>query len=138
MRPCHASESYVSDRLNWFAVSRPNEALPPNSPAGFDLSADLGVISGSVVGGTASLTAGIAGDLTQGGSSQLGQELRLSQLQGATLGFDKREFLEQEIRRVMGMFRDGGMLFCTSHFVQDHCTMDELTFAFDLVKDLRG
>ncbi len=55
-----------------------------------------------------------------------------------TLGFDKREFLEKEIRRVMGMFRDGGMLFCTSHFVQDHCTMDELTFAFDLVRDLRG
>jgi len=55
-----------------------------------------------------------------------------------TLGFGKRAFLEQEIRRVMGMFRDGGMLFCTSHFVQDHCSMDELTFAFDLVRDLRG
>jgi uroporphyrinogen decarboxylase len=34
------------------------------------------------------------------------------------------------------MFPDGGLLFCTTHFVQDHCTIDELTFAYDLVYDL--
>ena len=31
------------------------------------------------------------------------------------------------------LFADGGLLFCTTHFVQDHCSMDELRFAFDLV-----
>ncbi len=53
-----------------------------------------------------------------------------------TLGFGKRDFLEREIRRVLGMFRDGGLLYCTSHFVQDHCTIDELVFAYDLIHDL--
>ena len=38
--------------------------------------------------------------------------------------------------RVMRMFAAGGLLFCTSHFGQDHCSMDELTFAFDAVYEL--
>lgn len=54
----------------------------------------------------------------------------------STIGFGKLDFLEKEIRRVLGMFADGGLLFCTTHFVQDHCSMDELVFAFDLVRDL--
>ena len=53
-----------------------------------------------------------------------------------TLGFGKRDFLAAEIRRIMGMFADGGLLFCTTHFVQAHCSMDELVFAYDLVYDL--
>ena len=53
-----------------------------------------------------------------------------------TLGFDKRDFLAAEIRRIMGMFADGGLLFCTTHFVQAHCSVDELVFAYDLVYDL--
>ena len=48
-----------------------------------------------------------------------------------TIGFGKRDFLKAEIERVLGMFKDGGLLYCTSHFVQDHCTVDELTFAYD-------
>lgn len=50
-----------------------------------------------------------------------------------TIGFGKLDFLAAEIRRVLDLFRDGGLLFCTSHFVQDHCTIEELTFAFDTV-----
>lgn len=50
-----------------------------------------------------------------------------------TIGFGKLDFLKSEIRRVMGMFADGGLLFCTSHFVQDHCTIEELVFAFDTI-----
>jgi uroporphyrinogen decarboxylase len=50
-----------------------------------------------------------------------------------TIGFGKLDFLRSEIKRVMSMFADGGLLFCTSHFVQDHCTMDELIFAFDTI-----
>lgn len=53
-----------------------------------------------------------------------------------TIGFDKRDFLAAEIRRVMEMFADGGLLFCTTHFVQAHCSVDELVFAYDLVYDL--
>ena len=50
-----------------------------------------------------------------------------------TLGFGDYPKLESDIRRITSQFRDGGMLLCTSHFVQDHCTMDELTFAYDLI-----
>ncbi len=53
-----------------------------------------------------------------------------------TIGFGKRDFLRAEIERVIEMFRDGGLLFCTSHFVQKHCTIEELTFAYDLAYDL--
>jgi uroporphyrinogen decarboxylase len=48
-----------------------------------------------------------------------------------TIGFGKLDFLRTEIERVMRPFADGGLLFCTSHFVQDHCTIDELVFAFE-------
>ena len=50
-----------------------------------------------------------------------------------TIGFGKPDFLRSEIRRVLSLFADGGLLFCTSHFVQDHCTIEELTLAFDTV-----
>jgi len=50
-----------------------------------------------------------------------------------TIGFGKLDFLKSEIKRVMEMFADGGLLFCTSHFVQDHCTIEELVFAFDTI-----
>ena len=50
-----------------------------------------------------------------------------------TIGFGRLDALRSEIERVMRTFAQGGMLFCTSHYVQDHCTMDELEFAFDTV-----
>jgi len=53
------------------------------------------------------------------------------------IGFGKLEFLKSEIERVMNIFKDGGMLFCTTHFIQDHCSIEELSFAFDLIKELR-
>jgi uroporphyrinogen decarboxylase len=52
------------------------------------------------------------------------------------IGFGDRDRLRREIERVIRMFADGGLLFCTTHFVQDHCTMEELTFAYDLVYEL--
>lgn len=55
-----------------------------------------------------------------------------------TIGFGRLDKLETEIRRVLGMFRDGGLLYCTTHFIQDHCTMEELVFAFDLINEIRG
>ena len=50
-----------------------------------------------------------------------------------TIGFGRFDLLASEIERVIDSFRDGGLLYCTSHFVQDHCSMEELTFAFDLI-----
>ncbi len=53
-----------------------------------------------------------------------------------TIGFGRHEALQADIRRVMARFAEGGLLFCTTHFVQDHCTVDELTFAYDLIHEL--
>ncbi len=50
-----------------------------------------------------------------------------------TLGFGDFERLRLEIERVVGMFRDGGLMFCTSHAVQEHCSIGELKFAYDTV-----
>jgi len=55
-----------------------------------------------------------------------------------TLGFGKLKFLADEIKRVLTMFADGGLLYCTSHFVQAHCSMDELKFAMDTVREITG
>jgi len=53
-----------------------------------------------------------------------------------TIGFGKIDTLKAEIERVIGMFPDGGLIFCTTHFVQDHCSIEELVTAFDLVYEL--
>jgi len=50
-----------------------------------------------------------------------------------TIGFGDHARLEAEIDRVLRLFADGGLLFCTTHFVQAHCSIEELTFAFDTV-----
>ena len=53
-----------------------------------------------------------------------------------TIGFGKIDFLKSEIERVISLFKDGGLIFCTSHYVQDHCTVQELVTAYDLVYEL--
>ncbi len=53
-----------------------------------------------------------------------------------TIGFGKLDHLRAEIERVMRLFADGGLLFCTTHFVQDHCTMEELIVALDTAYEL--
>jgi uroporphyrinogen decarboxylase len=52
-----------------------------------------------------------------------------------TIGFGDYDRLRSEIDRVLTMFADGGLLFCTTHFVQDHCSIEELVFAFDFVHE---
>jgi uroporphyrinogen decarboxylase len=49
------------------------------------------------------------------------------------IGFGNLDFLKKEIERVLSLFSDGGLLYCTSHFVQNHCTIEELTFAYDTI-----
>ena len=53
-----------------------------------------------------------------------------------TIGFGKYDFLKSEIERVVGMFRDGGLIFCTTHAIQPHCTIEEFIFAYDMIYDL--
>lgn len=50
-----------------------------------------------------------------------------------TIGFGDYDRLKADIEQVVRTFRDRGLLFCTSHFVQDHCSIEELTYAYDLV-----
>lgn len=52
------------------------------------------------------------------------------------IGILPRDQLESEIRRVFGKLRGKRWVTCTSHFVQDHCSMDDLEFAFDLIYKL--
>ncbi len=49
------------------------------------------------------------------------------------LGLVPKEKLESEIRRVFGILKGKRWICCTTHFVQNHCSMDELKFAFDLI-----
>jgi uroporphyrinogen decarboxylase len=50
----------------------------------------------------------------------------------SAIGILGREALEKEIRRVFSNLKGKRWICCTSHFVQDHCTVEDLEFAFDL------
>ena len=49
------------------------------------------------------------------------------------LGVLPREALEQEIRRVFRTLRGKRWVCCTTHFVQDQCSIADLEFAYDLI-----
>ena len=53
-----------------------------------------------------------------------------------TIGFGNYDKLENEIRRVFDLLKAKRWMFGTTHYVQDHCSIDELTFAYDLVVEL--
>lgn len=53
-----------------------------------------------------------------------------------TIGFGNFDRLKADIEHIVHTFSDRGLLFCTSHFIQDHCSIEELTFAYDLIYDL--
>ncbi len=54
-----------------------------------------------------------------------------------TLGFGDKVNLKKEIERIFGLLRNKRWICCTSHYVQNHCTLDELIYALDLIRDLR-
>ena len=56
----------------------------------------------------------------------------------SVLGFGKYDLLEKEIRRVFGLLKDKRWVCCTTHFVEEHCSVEELVFAYDLVNELAG
>ena len=49
------------------------------------------------------------------------------------LGLLSQEKLEAEIQRVFNLLKGKRWICCTTHFVQKHCSMDDLKFAFDLI-----
>lgn len=52
------------------------------------------------------------------------------------LGFGEYERLEREIRRVFGLLKGKRWICCTTHYVQEHCGLEELEFAYDLITEL--
>jgi uroporphyrinogen decarboxylase len=52
------------------------------------------------------------------------------------LGILPRQQLEAEIRRVFQLLRNKRWICCTSHFVQNHCSIEDLAFAYDLIYKL--
>jgi len=52
------------------------------------------------------------------------------------LGMVPQDKLEAEIRRVFDKLRGKRWICCTTHFVQNHCTMEDLIFAYDLIYKL--
>ena len=54
----------------------------------------------------------------------------------SAIGILPREELEAEIRRVFRTLKGRRWICCTSHFVQAHCSMEDLRAAFDLIYQL--
>jgi len=54
----------------------------------------------------------------------------------SAIGILPREQLEAEIRRVFSILRGKRWICCTTHFVQNHCSIEDLAFAYDLIYEL--
>lgn len=54
----------------------------------------------------------------------------------SVLGLVPQEQLEAEIRRVFRLLKGKRWICCTTHFVQEHCSMEDLKFAYDLIYKL--
>lgn len=52
------------------------------------------------------------------------------------LGLLPKDKLESEIRRVFKLLKGKRWICCTTHFVQAHCTIEDLAFAYDLIYEL--
>ena len=50
-----------------------------------------------------------------------------------TLGFGRTDDVKEEIDTVLRVFNVRGLLLCTSHFVQDHCSLEELVDTYDYI-----
>ena len=55
----------------------------------------------------------------------------------STLGFGDYDRLDSELRRVFSLLGGKRWACCTTHFVQNHCSIDELTHCFDLASEFR-
>ena len=50
-----------------------------------------------------------------------------------TLGFNRPDDVKEEIDNVLSIFKKRGLLLCTSHFVQAHCSLEELVYAYEYI-----
>ena len=53
-----------------------------------------------------------------------------------TLGFGDFDRVKSDLERIVFTLRDYGLLLFTTHYVQKHCSIQELTFAYDLIYNL--
>ncbi len=51
----------------------------------------------------------------------------------SAIGLLPQDRLEAEIRRVFATLKGKRWICCTTHFVQNHCSIEDLTFAYDLI-----
>jgi uroporphyrinogen decarboxylase len=54
----------------------------------------------------------------------------------SAIGLLPKDRLEAEIRRVFDKLRGKRWICCTTHYVQKHCSIEDLEFAFDLIYKL--
>lgn len=54
----------------------------------------------------------------------------------SAIGLLPQAELEQEIRRVFRTLKGKRWVCCTTHFVQEHCSLEDLEFAYDLIYKL--
>ena len=54
----------------------------------------------------------------------------------SALGLLPQPQLEAEIRRVFGLLKGKRWICCTTHYVQNHCSVEDLAFAYDLISML--
>ena len=54
----------------------------------------------------------------------------------SVIGILPREELLADIRRVFSLLRGKRWICCTSHFVTEHCSMEDLAAAYDLIWQL--
>lgn len=54
----------------------------------------------------------------------------------SAIGLLPQEQLEKEIRRVFAKLKGKRWICCTTHFVQNHCSAEDLKFAYDLIYKL--
>lgn len=50
-----------------------------------------------------------------------------------TIGFGDLARVKREVGALIDRFASGGLILCTTHFVQDHCSIEELEGAFDFI-----
>lgn len=55
----------------------------------------------------------------------------------STLGFGRLDHLKSELERVFHILKGKRWMCCTTHFVQEHCSIEELVYAYDIISELR-
>jgi uroporphyrinogen decarboxylase len=52
-----------------------------------------------------------------------------------TIGFSDLDRVRRELGALVDRYHDAGLILCTTHYVQDHCAVDEHEAVFDFVHE---